>query len=277
MFKGTCGNCRWSIDTSFTFLLEPVPGTDGKLSRNGSSKWPWHRQCSEYTLSRIKKVVVKKGVRAGEDLSWFFAYFSGCSEFDVESLDVSQAKILGKMFWDCASIKDISPLAGWDVMIAKDLDSMFSRCSSLKDISPIQDWDIPGYADTSHMFEGCTLENVPSACPEEGAFTAWKKCLTDLDDMLAKLLIPADARRISKPFGQRKECRADKAVVLGFYSLEGFEMPDVTEAASYYSPSFIYRKGETAFVPDFEPDRFAPVRSAPGIYFYMLRDDASVY
>ena len=35
---------------------------------------------------------------------------------------------------------------------------------------------------------------IPMACPSVGAFTAWKKCR---DDLIVKLLIPEDARRLS--------------------------------------------------------------------------------
>ena len=49
---------------------------------------------------------------------------------------------------------------------------------------------------------------VTMACPETGSFHAWKKCK---DNVLVKLLIPADARRSS---ATTRKCRADKVEVL---------------------------------------------------------------
>ena len=103
-------------------------------------------------------------------------------------------------------------------------------------------------------------------CPEEGSFVGWKKCL---DDTIVKLLIPEDAKRSS---ATTRKCRCDKARVLEIWDENG---EPIQEARSSYSPSFIYRIGETVCVPDFDEDRWH--ECAPGIHFFITRREAELY
>ena len=103
-------------------------------------------------------------------------------------------------------------------------------------------------------------------CPEEGSFVGWKKCL---DDTIVKLLIPEDAKRSS---ATTRKCRCDKARVLEIWDENG---EPIQEARSSYSPSFVYRIGETVCVPDFDEDRWH--ECAPGIHFFITRREAELY
>jgi len=102
---------------------------------------------------------------------------------------------------------------------------------------------------------------ITLACPEEGDFIAFKKC----SDKIVKLLIPKDARRSS---ATSLKCRADKAHVL--------EIEDgLTEIASNYDSSFIYKVGETVSVPDFDTNRWN--ECSTGIHFFINKELARQY
>lgn len=104
-------------------------------------------------------------------------------------------------------------------------------------------------------------------CPESGAFVAYKKCF---DMRLVQLLVPADARRVSptSPWG-----RCDKAKVLSIWSFDGRERYD--EATSLQTDDFVYPLGQWVTEPRFNPDRW--LESAPGIHFWMTRQEAFDY
>lgn len=100
-----------------------------------------------------------------------------------------------------------------------------------------------------------------SACPDEGEFIAWKKCR---DTVIVKLLIPADAKRSS---ATTRKCRSDKAVVLDVIGEE--------VGVSQHDASFMYKKGETVRVKDFDEDRWN--ECSTGIHFFITRKEAEVY
>ena len=109
--------------------------------------------------------------------------------------------------------------------------------------------------------------NIPLACPSEGSFIGWKRA----GEYIVKLEIPADAKRSS---GTGIKCRCDKAKVLAIENRDGTST-DVTEVCSEYDPDFWYRIGETVTVDYFDNNRFN--ECAPGIHFFMNRDDAVFY
>lgn len=104
-------------------------------------------------------------------------------------------------------------------------------------------------------------------CPEQGAFVAYKKCA---DMRLVQLLIPAEARRVAatSTWG-----RCDRAKVLTIKSFDYRER--FTEATSLQTDSFVYRMGQWVSEPRFDPDRW--LESAPGIYFWLTRQEAYDY
>jgi len=104
-----------------------------------------------------------------------------------------------------------------------------------------------------------------SVCPE-GDIVGWKSARkADGDNVLVKLLIPADAAR-SNATGRK--CRAARAVVL---EIVGAEI-----AFSRHDARFVYRVGETVEPYNtFDPDRWS--ECASGIHFFLTREEAEAY
>ena len=108
---------------------------------------------------------------------------------------------------------------------------------------------------------------LPIACPEKGAFTAFKACRAGL---IVELLIPAEAKRSS---ATGRKCRCDKAVVVEITDTAG--NPVDTEAASQYDSGFKYRKGDTVIAETFDDNRWK--ECAPGIHFFITMQEAVDY
>ena len=126
-------------------------------------------------------------------------------------------------------------------------------------------------------FDG--VRNIPpsviaktSILPDEGDFIGWKQA-RDVNNapVIVKLLIPADARRSN---ATTRKCRASEAEVLDIQNLGGKSLDGVT-ANSKYDVDFIYRKGETVKVSDFDMNRWN--ECAPGIHFFITRQEAVEY
>lgn len=136
-------------------------------------------------------------------------------------------------------------------------------------------------------FEGAnfvrtSLENVsnipyiPTVCPDAGAFIGWKRAMyfgDEQKDVIVKLLIPDDAKRLSC---LGRKCRCDKAIVLEIQDLEGDRLPNDTIAMSYHDNSFGYIVGRTV-TPEkpFNENRFD--ECASGIHFFVNREEAVRY
>lgn len=99
------------------------------------------------------------------------------------------------------------------------------------------------------------------SCPEAGSFTAYKKA----SGVVVTLLIPEDAKRSS---ATSRKCRADKAFVLEIDN-------ELEEVASDHDRLFVYRKGSTVSVDDFDENRWN--ECAPGIHFFITRKEAEDY
>ena len=108
---------------------------------------------------------------------------------------------------------------------------------------------------------------IPMACPDSGAFTAWKKAM----GKIVKLLVPEDAKRSS---ATGRICRCDKAVVLAIENIDGTDS-GLSSVASGYDPKFLYTINETVTVPDFCENRF--LECASGIHFFINRNEAVDY
>ena len=111
-----------------------------------------------------------------------------------------------------------------------------------------------------------------SILPDEGDVIGWKQA-RDVNSapVIVKLLIPADAQRSN---ATTRKCRASKAKVLDIQNLGGESLDGVT-ANSKYDVDFIYRKGETVKVSDFDMNRWN--ECAPGIHFFITRQEAVEY
>lgn len=108
---------------------------------------------------------------------------------------------------------------------------------------------------------------APMVCPSDGAFVGWKKCQNNL---IVKLLIPADARRMS---ATGRKCRCDKAEVLEIQNLDG--SPTGTTAYSTNDLNFAYVVGQTVTPDSFCEDRWQECSN--GIHFFITREEAVQY
>ena len=108
--------------------------------------------------------------------------------------------------------------------------------------------------------------------PDEGDVVGWKKAMDEhYNPVIVKLLIPADAQRSN---ATTRKCRASEAEVLDIQNPDGESLDGVT-ANSKYDVDFIYRKGETVKVSDFDMNRWN--ECAPGIHFFITRQEAVDY
>ena len=107
--------------------------------------------------------------------------------------------------------------------------------------------------------------NLPafSHCPEEGAFTAFKKLA---GGVVATLLIPADAKRTSSLVGRK--CRAEFAIVQALSG--GHEV-----GLSSHDSTTEYRVGQEVRPDSFDPD--IRVECTHGIHFFITRKEAEEY
>ena len=103
-------------------------------------------------------------------------------------------------------------------------------------------------------------------CQEEGSFIGYKKA----NDKIVKLLITEDAKRSS---ATTRKCRCNKAKVLSITSLDGKK--NFEKVNSNYDPDFVYEVGKIVEVKDFDEDRWK--ECAPGIHFFITRDEAVMY
>lgn len=119
---------------------------------------------------------------------------------------------------------------------------------------------------------GLTIAQT-SILPDEGDIIGWKKAIAlDGARIIVKLLIPADAQR-SNTTGRK--CRASKARILDLQDQQGNSLPPDTTAYSGFDPDFMYKKGETVHVEDFDTNRWK--ECAPGIHFFITRIEAVKY
>ena len=98
--------------------------------------------------------------------------------------------------------------------------------------------------------------------PAEGAFIGWKKLK---DGVIAKLEIPADAKRNSTPIGRKN--RAEFVRVLELFGAE--------EALSQHDGETVYRVGEIVRPDSYNDD--IRLECTHGIHFFITRAEAEAY
>jgi hypothetical protein len=117
---------------------------------------------------------------------------------------------------------------------------------------------------------GANLVGAKDICPttvakltivHEGQMIGWKKCA---DDVLVKLLIPAEARRSN---ATARKCRAEFVVVL---DVLGGEV-----GTSMYDATVKYRRGETVRANKWEANRW--IECGGGIHFFITREEAEAF
>lgn len=138
---------------------------------------------------------------------------------------------------------------------------------------------------TGNRFSKCTLSNISirtwsrsnntidNDCigffpkiPSYGSFYGYKAIQ---EHMIARLLIPADAKRSTSSSGK---CRASYAIVDEIMDYVGQSMPDEVVGYSYYDPFFEYHKGATVIPSGFTPN---PTQECgEGIHFFLSFEEA---
>ncbi|MBQ6482732.1 MAG: pentapeptide repeat-containing protein [Anaerolineaceae bacterium] len=119
----------------------------------------------------------------------------------------------------------------------------------------------------ANLYRAKNIPYIPYACPDFGAFIGWKKA----SGHIVCLEIQENAKRLS---ATGRKCRCNKAKVLSITNLDGTEC-DLTEVASDYDNSFVYRIGEMVTVKDFDEDRWN--ECSTGIHFFICRQEAVEY
>ena len=121
-------------------------------------------------------------------------------------------------------------------------------------------------ADLSRAEYNETTAFFALSCPEEGDFIAWKTARDGNDSrksgVIVKLLVTG-----KRSSATTRKCRCSEAVVL--------EIIGADEAVSGYDKSFVYRKGETVRVDNFDEDRW--IECSTGIHFFITRKEAENY
>ena len=107
--------------------------------------------------------------------------------------------------------------------------------------------------------------------PQEGDLFAWKKLF---GGVIAKLLIPATAKRTATPIGRK--CRAEEAKVLALFSRDGVELPEDAVVSSNHDYGFTYRVGQVV-KPTAPYDGDIRVECTSGIHFYVTREEAEAH
>lgn len=112
---------------------------------------------------------------------------------------------------------------------------------------------------------------IALACPEKGAFTAFKKAeLYNGDNCIVELQVPADALRSS---ATTRKCRVSKAKVIAVYRMDG--TPVKQNAYSMHANSFTYRIGKMVEVKKFDKDRWN--ECSTGIHCFITKKEAELY
>ena len=106
-------------------------------------------------------------------------------------------------------------------------------------------------------------------CPESGSFHAVKRLRSDV---LARVIIPEDARRTSSMVGRK--CRASHVVVDRLFHVDGHDLPN--DAVGYgLHDSTEYRVGATVAADAWDDD--VRVECTHGIHFFMTLREAIEY
>jgi len=100
--------------------------------------------------------------------------------------------------------------------------------------------------------------NMFQIVPQVGSFRAFKKLR---NGTICELEIPATSRRVGGLVGRK--CRASEAKVIS------------GNGVSHFDPNFIYKKGGTVKVADFDPD--PGIECSRGIHFFLTRSEAEAF
>ena len=117
-------------------------------------------------------------------------------------------------------------------------------------------------ADMSGVIYDYSTAGFNLACPEVGAFHAFKKCR---DGKILELLVTENAKRSS---ATTRKIRFSEAIPLSVSDGSDF-------AVSLHDGNFIYRVGELVTVEDFDEDRWN--ECSRGIHGFLTRHEAEMW
>jgi len=159
--KGTTGTCSWIIKGDGTLIIYPTDNISGTLPSCTVTRdnvdvayaFPWFQKSS-----KVKKVVVKPGVKTSAGANSMFSGMSNCTEMDLSGLDTSDTTKMKYMFSGCSSLQslDVSDL---DTGKVTDMGNMFYNCSKLTGLD-LSTWDTSNVTTMYYMFYNC--ENLTS-------------------------------------------------------------------------------------------------------------------
>lgn len=158
-----------------------------------------------------------------------------------------------------------------------------------------------GYGDAELFVQDCTFHShcveehtadflepfITQHCPSHGGFIGWKVvegCIRERGSqelfeghgpLIAKIYIPADAKRVNGPGAERK-CRCSRAKVLEYYRPSDMKPICPDYVSSIYDKSFIYPGIGEYIKPDsFDDSVF--MECSNGIHFFLTLQEALVY
>ena len=78
---------------------------------------------------------------------------------DLTYWDVSNAKSIRNMFYECEALKSVGDISGWNVSKVTDMYSMFCNCKELESIGDVSKWNVSNVTDMNRIFYGCKYFN----------------------------------------------------------------------------------------------------------------------
>ena len=169
--------------------------------------------------------------------------------------------------------------------------SGFYRCSFLKgalfkdcklmyyDVTLIvQDCTFHKFCIEEHTIDFLAL-SIKQNCPSHGGFVGWKYVKGRYNGLaiplVAKLYIPADAKRVNG-CGSERKCRCNRAKILEYYRAEDMKPICPDYVVSGYNKAFVYPGVGEYVVPDsYDDSVFA--ECSHGLHFFLTLEEALMY
>ena len=198
------------------------------------------------TVEELKQIIENHGHWIREDCDGWQNMRADLSGADLSGADLSWADLSG------------ADLSGAGLSRANLSGAILSRA------------DLSGAGLSRANLSGAILSGakeipfIPLACPDTGAFIAWKK----VKGYIVKLQVPEDAKRCSST---GRKCRADKALVLAIENEDGTPADKTTLVNTSYAET-TYTVGEMVYPDSFDENRWN--ECSHGIHFFINRQEA---
>lgn len=216
-----------------------------------------------------------------------YASFENCkfNNANFENCSFVQADFDNCEFVDCEADTGVSfNSAGFDKCNFNDAhlfganfsEACFYNCTFVKanlNNADFRDAEFNNCNLTDICYDEFTV-GIALACPEKGAFTAFKKAhLYSGERCIVELQVPADAKRSS---ATTRKCRVSKAKVIAVYKIDdGVYTPIKQNAYSNHTNSFVYKIGSTVCVKNFDENRWN--ECSTGIHCFITMREAALY